>query len=102
MPHQCPICQAPTEPCLHGESGGQTIHVCPAGHESLGPPGCVHHWRIGPQEGPTSDGVCKKCGEGRVFQNSLTVSDWDYLPPRPRPDLEPSPVNDTSSWGWRR
>lgn len=30
---------------------------------------CVHHWIIGIPEGPVSQGRCKKCGEGREFNN---------------------------------
>ena len=34
---------------------------------------CIHHWMIGPADGcPTSKGVCKYCGEERVFENH-----WD-------------------------
>ena len=32
--------------------------------------GCVHHWIIDPPEGPTSAGVCARCGESRQFRNS--------------------------------
>jgi hypothetical protein len=31
---------------------------------------CRHHWRIAPPAGPTSVGVCLKCGAEGVFQNS--------------------------------
>lgn len=37
---------------------------------------CVHHWRIAPAAGPTSAGVCLKCGDEREFRNSLD----DYGP----------------------
>ena len=30
---------------------------------------CVHHWVIGIPQGPVSQGVCKKCGEEREFNN---------------------------------
>lgn len=34
---------------------------------------CVHHWMIEPADGcPTSKGVCRRCGEERVFENH-----WD-------------------------
>lgn len=29
----------------------------------------VHHWKIDIPNGPTSDGVCKGCGETRTFWN---------------------------------
>lgn len=32
---------------------------------------CKHHWMIGPQDGPTSEGVCCHCGERREFRNSV-------------------------------
>jgi hypothetical protein len=31
----------------------------------------THHWLIGNQDGPSSTGVCKECGESREFSNSL-------------------------------
>ena len=37
--------------------------------------GCVHHWIIDPPEGPTSAGVCARCGESRQFRNS--PPSWD-------------------------
>ncbi|MDY6893123.1 MAG: hypothetical protein SVO26_05340 [Chloroflexota bacterium] len=38
---------------------------------------CVHHWIIESPEGPTSKGVCKYCGEERVFQNYVPYSSWE-------------------------
>ncbi len=32
---------------------------------------CRHHWIIDAPSGPTSNGVCRKCGEAREFRNSL-------------------------------
>lgn len=32
---------------------------------------CVHHWIIAPPLGPESEGICKICGERRMFQNSI-------------------------------
>ena len=32
---------------------------------------CKHHWLIEPPDGPTSKGVCKLCGEVKVFDNVL-------------------------------
>ncbi len=34
-------------------------------------PVCRHHWMIEAPSGPTSKGVCQKCGEVREFRNSL-------------------------------
>ncbi len=30
---------------------------------------CVHHWIIDPPDGPTSNGVCQRCGETKEFEN---------------------------------
>lgn len=35
---------------------------------------CVHHWVIETPQGPTSQGVCKKCGLVREFCNVWTDS----------------------------
>lgn len=32
---------------------------------------CRHHWLIETPHGPTSTGVCRRCGEVRDFQNFL-------------------------------
>lgn len=41
--------------------------------EALQTETCVHHWMIEPADGrPTSKGVCRRCGEERVFENH-----WD-------------------------
>lgn len=32
---------------------------------------CKHHWLIEPPSGPTSKGMCKLCGEVKVFDNIL-------------------------------
>jgi len=32
---------------------------------------CKHHWLIEPVEGPTSKGICKLCGEIKLFDNVL-------------------------------
>lgn len=34
---------------------------------------CQHYWVIGPQDGETSTGVCKKCGSVREFYNHMFV-----------------------------
>jgi hypothetical protein len=30
---------------------------------------CAHHWRIEAPNGPTSPGVCRKCGAKKKFVN---------------------------------
>jgi len=32
---------------------------------------CVHHWMIESPNGPVSKGKCEKCGEERMFLNSV-------------------------------
>lgn len=34
---------------------------------------CVHHWIIEENKGLTSQGVCKKCGQKRDFENVFNV-----------------------------
>lgn len=34
----------------------------------------THHWLIGKQDGPSSAGVCKACGEVREFTNGFQRS----------------------------
>ena len=38
----------------------------------------THHWLIDNQDGPSSQGICKDCGERREFSNSFTrrKSSW--------------------------
>ncbi len=31
---------------------------------------CAHHWVIAAPNGPTSEGVCQRCGEKREFTNA--------------------------------
>lgn len=48
---------------------------------------CQHHFLIESPNGPTSDGVCKKCKEKRTFHNSLHVDGWSsdkFTSKRPR------------------
>ena len=37
---------------------------------------CKHFWVIESPSGPTSDGVCRNCGEAREFRNSLPMTRW--------------------------
>ncbi len=37
---------------------------------------CVHHWLIKPAHGPTSEGVCCRCGRRRDFRNSRPDRRW--------------------------
>ena len=35
---------------------------------------CIHHWRIEIPDGPTSTGICRRCGATREFKNYLETS----------------------------
>ena len=46
---------------------------------------CAHHWVIDRPGGPESEGVCKLCGEKRVFSNSVDTNPHrvsEKTPPR--------------------
>ena len=38
---------------------------------------CIHHWVIESPNGPVSQGVCKLCGLGSEFRNSIQETGWD-------------------------
>jgi hypothetical protein len=40
----------------------------------------IHYWLIGEPDGETSIGVCKFCGEEKVFYNSLSSSERSRTP----------------------
>lgn len=45
-----------------------------------------HHWMIAKQDGPSSEGMCKACGEVRKFTNGFRRSyPSTYRAPLPRP-----------------
>jgi len=39
---------------------------------------CSHHWQIEAPLGPLSTGVCRHCGEERLFRNQL---EWEEVSP---------------------
>ena len=42
---------------------------------------CGHHWVIARANGPTSEGVCQRCGESGEFANSQALTSvWTYRP----------------------
>jgi hypothetical protein len=41
------------------------------------PSPCVHFFEIESPNGPTSEGVCRKCGETKEFPNSVKESGWN-------------------------
>ena len=50
--------------------------VVALGRSVLETPTCQHHWLIEAPEGPSSKGLCKKCGAKREFLNSLSGDLW--------------------------
>ena len=45
--------------------------------EETAEPQCTHHWMIERPNGPTSQAVCKICGEQAEFRNSIPGTGWD-------------------------
>ncbi len=39
-------------------------------------PECLHHWVIETADGPTSEGVCRKCAEVKTFANYVAQNTW--------------------------
>ena len=39
---------------------------------------CAHHWVIATPNGPTSEGVCKRCGHQRDFLNSVEHTTFTF------------------------
>ncbi len=61
---------------------------------------CRHHWLIQAADGPTSNGVCRICGEVREFKNYVEAATWGdtRLMPAPAP-VNPDIVLDAAdSW----
>jgi len=56
---------------------------------------CIHYWMIGIANGPTSDGVCQKCGILKSFYNSIGV-DIKQISLKNRDDKR----TDNSKSGW--
>ena len=41
------------------------------------PDTCRHHWRLPPPNGPTVQGVCRRCGAEREFPTTTETSLWE-------------------------
>ncbi len=39
---------------------------------------CTHHWVIAAPNGPTSEGVCQRCGHQRAFVNSVEHTSFTF------------------------
>lgn len=48
----------------------------PAPTAQSGPPDHAHHWLIEEANGPSSTGICKRCGEIRAFKNWIEETDF--------------------------
>ena len=59
--------------CLIQNMGVERANPTP---EIVIPGECVHRWRIEEPNGPTSTGVCKRCGDARQFKN-WTVGNFE-------------------------
>ena len=54
---------------------------------------CAHHWKIAPaafESGPTSEGVCRKCGAVGEFKNSIPMTTQLYGRDSLASDIKPS------------
>jgi hypothetical protein len=55
----------------------ETPSPTPTESESSAEGQCVHHWVIDTPAGSTSTGVCRICGEHRVFSNYVSDFIWE-------------------------
>jgi len=46
---------------------------------------CQHHWVLETAAGPTSKGVCQRCGMQKEFQNTVETHLWVSEARRGRP-----------------
>ena len=69
----------------------QQAEVAPVQEVSEGSVVCRHHWLIQAADGPTSDGVCRICGEIREFKNYVETATWGDTRLMPAPT--PAPVS---------
>ena len=65
---------------------------------------CQHYWVIDAPNGPTSTGMCQKCGTQKEFCNILETPDlWDQTPVNLAPLTEglalPAPEDPSASEG---
>ena len=78
----------------------QQAGVAPVQEVSEGSVVCRHHWLIQAADGPTSDGVCRICGETREFKNYVETATWGdtRLMPAPAPVSQQVIVSSDDSW----
>ena len=78
----------------------QQAGVVPVQEVSEGSLVCRHHWLIQPADGPTSNGVCRICGETREFKNYVETATWGdtRLMPSPAPVTQQVILSSDDSW----
>ena len=78
----------------------QQVEVAPVQEVSEGSVVCRHHWLIQAADGPTSDGVCRICGETREFNNYVETATWGdtRLMPPPAPVNQQVILSSDDSW----
>lgn len=61
---------------------------------------CSHHWLIQAADGPTSNGVCRICGETREFNNYVETATWGdtRLVPSQVPVRQQVTISTDDSW----
>ena len=78
----------------------QQAEFVPVQEVSEGSVVCRHHWLIQAADGPTSNGVCRICGEIREFKNYVESATWGdtRLMPNPAPVSQDVIMAATDSW----
>lgn len=65
---------------------------------------CCHHWIIESPQGPTSRGICRRCGAKRTFSNASPdgMNSFRQMGSFDAPNLKPLPKTKTKrhpNWG---
>ena len=68
----------------------QQVEEAPVAEVQEGSLVCQHHWLIQAADGPTSEGVCRICGETRDFKNYVETASWGDTRLVNRPDPVPA------------
>ena len=79
----------------------QQLEEAPVQEAHEGSVVCRHHWLIQAADGPTSEGVCRICGETRAFKNYVETASWGdtRLVNRPEPVAAAAKAaRDQDSW----
>ena len=78
----------------------QQVEVSTVPEISEGSLVCSHHWLIQAADGPTSNGVCRICGETREFKNYVETATWGdtRLMPSQVPVRQQVVISSDDSW----